>query len=69
VDWWRQAAKSSSELSLIGVAGFRNTPWVEEKAGEVMENLTEGFFGWLNSEVRLVAMDQGGSDFLARTAC
>jgi hypothetical protein len=34
-----------------------------------MENLTEGFFGWLNSEVRLVAMDQGGSDFLARTAC
>jgi hypothetical protein len=65
VDWRRQAAKSSSELSLIGVAGLGNPPWVEEKAGEVMENLTEGLFGQLNNEVRSVVASLRGQ--LARS--
>jgi hypothetical protein len=36
---------------------------------EVMENLTEDFFGRLNSEVRPAATDRGSGSFLARTAC
>jgi hypothetical protein len=69
VDWWCQATKSSPELSLTGVAGLGNALWVEEKAGEVTENLTEGFFGRLNGEVRPAAMERGGGAFLAKIAC
>jgi hypothetical protein len=62
-------AKSSLELLLAGAAGCGNSSWVEKKLAEVTGNLTEGFFGRIDGEVKPVATDQGHDDFLAWTAC
>jgi hypothetical protein len=43
-------------------------PKLGEKEGDSTE-LTEGFFGRIDGEVQLLAMDQGHDDFLAWTAC
>jgi hypothetical protein len=39
-----------------------------EREGNSAE-LTEGFFGRINGEVKLTATDQGHDDFLVWTAC
>jgi transcriptional regulator with AAA-type ATPase domain len=43
-------------------------PKLGEREGDSVE-LTEGFFGRIDGEVKLAATDQGHDGFLAWTAC
>jgi hypothetical protein len=43
-------------------------PKLGVRVGDSAE-LTEGFFGWIDGEVKLAATDQGHDGFLAWTAC